>query len=316
MSSRGLSGASARLSAGFTLVELLVVLSIIGILLALLLPGVQSTREASNRVSCQNRLRQIGTAMHSHHQSVGSFPPSSQSTPQAHSWVAFLLPYIDQRNLADRYDWKVAWNHTNNRDLISVQLPLLRCPSAPGGKGRVDKIASNRTAAVSDYAPVDGVNAALKSAKLVPDLNNTAGALSRNRGVNLVEIRDGPSFTLMIAEDAGRPDFYTATGERPLDNDPKCGNSAVTKGRVLGAGWADPSNSSTLHGFAADGLTCPGPCAVNCTNNNETFSFHPGGVNAVFADSAVHFINQNIDIKVYAALITRANREIIPNSTF
>lgn len=316
MPARGCSGPVGRLSVGFTLVELLVVLTIIGILLALLLPAVQSTREAAHRVTCQNRLRQIGVALHSHHQAVGSFPPSSQSTPQPHGWVVFLLPYIDQVNLADRYNWKVAWNHAENQEAINVQLPLLRCPSTPGGARRIDKIGGNKTAATSDYAPIDGVSSVLKKAGLVTNLNNTAGGLSRDRGVRLTEIRDGPSFTLLIAEDSGRPEFYTATGDRPLENDPQCGNSAVRNGRVEGAGWADPGSPSPLHGFTANGLQCPGPCAINCTNNNETFAFHPGGANAVFADGAVHFLNQSIDIKVYAALITRNNGETIPNGAF
>jgi prepilin-type N-terminal cleavage/methylation domain-containing protein/prepilin-type processing-associated H-X9-DG protein len=316
MSPRLVCGVSARRSAGFTLTELLVVIAIIGILVALLLPAVQSTRETSNRLSCQNRLRQVGIALHSHHQAVGTFPPSAQSTPQAHGWVAFLLPYLDQKTLFDRYDWKVAWNHANNQEVINIQIPTLHCPSTPGGMRRIDKIGGNRTAATSDYTPIDGVNAVLKKAGLVPNLNNTAGALSRDRGVRMVEIRDGLACTLVIGEDGGRPDFYTGTGERPQENDPKCGNSAVRKGRVEGGGWADSGSPSPLHGFTADGLTCPGPCAINCTNNNETFAFHPGGVNTVFADGNVRFLNQSLDIKIYAALITRNNREIVPPSSF
>lgn len=315
MSPRPVSRLGARRSNGFTLTELLVVIAIIGLLVALLMPAVQSTRETSNRLSCQNRLRQIGIALHSHHQSMGTFPPSSQSTPQPHSWVAFLLPYLDQKTMADRYEWKVAWNHATNQEVVGIQIPVLHCPSTPGGQRRVDKVGA-RTLATADYAPVDGVNAVLKKAGLVPDLNNTAGALSRDRGVRIVEIRDGPSFTLIIGEDAGRPDFYTGTGERPQENDPKCGNSAVHKGRVEGGGWADPGNPIPLHGFTPDGLTCPGPCAINCTNNNETFAFHPGGSNSLFVDGMVRFLNQNIDIKIYAALITRNNREIVPPSAF
>jgi prepilin-type N-terminal cleavage/methylation domain-containing protein len=310
------SGHGLRPSLGFTLVELLVVLAIIGILIALLMPAVSGTREAARRVSCQNRLRQIGVALHAFHQAEGAFPPSSQSKPQSHGWVAFLLPYLDQAPLAAQYNWKVAWNHADNQASINVQLPVLRCPSTPGGSRRIDKLGGNKTAATSDFAPVDGVNAVLKKAGLVPNLNNTVGALSRDRRVKITEIRDGATCTLVIGEDCGRPDFYTATRERPLDNDPQCGNAPVRNGRVDGGGWADAGSPIPLHGFTPDGLRCPGPCAINCTNNNEAFAFHPGGLDALFVDGAVHFLNENLDIKIFAALITRNNGEIIPNSAF
>ena len=132
----------------------------------------------------------------------------------------------------------------------------------------------------------------------------------------MAEIRDGQAFTLVIAEDTGRPAFYVRAPVTPQENDPKCGNASVHGGRVEGGGWADPGSPIPLHGFTADGLTCPGPCAINCTNNNETYSHHPGGANAVFVDGAVHFLAETIDIKIYAALITRNNGETIPNAAF
>ena len=87
-------------------------------------------------------------------------------------------------------------------------------------------------------------------------------------------------------------------------------------GRVRGAGWTDDRNIIPLHTFTRDGLKVPGPCAINCTNNNEAFSFHPGGSNALFADGRVQFLGDNIATRIYAALITRAGHEIIIGSDF
>jgi prepilin-type processing-associated H-X9-DG protein len=125
------------------------------------------------------------------------------------------------------------------------------------------------------------------------------------------DILDGTSNTLVFVEDAARPAFYIASGLGPPNNNPGAGNLAVINGRVLGAGWADYVNSIPLHSSQPDGLTMPGPCGINCTNNNEAFGFHPGGVNAVFCDGSVRLVNEGVGLAVYAALITKAGREPI-----
>jgi prepilin-type N-terminal cleavage/methylation domain-containing protein len=84
----------------FTLVELLVVIAIIGILVALLLPAVQAAREAARRSSCQNNLKQIGLALQSHHDVVGTLPMGA-SLEEGAMWSAFILPYIEEGRLKD-----------------------------------------------------------------------------------------------------------------------------------------------------------------------------------------------------------------------
>lgn len=295
---------------GMTLIELLVVMAIIAVLVALLLPAVQSSREAARRVSCRNNLKQIGLALHSYHDSMKSFPPAGISNPRSHNWVPFLLPYVEQTGLYDLYRWDVNWNAAANQPAINTRLNVVTCPSTPEAR-RLDDIGGGKTASISDYAPPTAVAAIAyqQTTNQGSPTMNLRGVLRSSRSARIADITDGTSTTVLITEDAGRPNFWTSGGIGPLNNFPGGGNLPVVNGRVRGAGWADRSNSIPLHSFTHDGLMVPGPCAINCTNNNEAFSFHRGGINAVFADGRVRFISENLGVRVYGSLITLAGGE-------
>jgi prepilin-type processing-associated H-X9-DG protein len=154
-------------------------------------------------------------------------------------------------------------------------------------------------AAATDYAPNNGYSSALEGAGLVDVTIIRTGVLQVNQTWSIPEIPDGTSNTMCISEDAGRPDRWQA-------------GSLITQNGQTDGGWADHDNEYITHGFTTDGVTSPGPCHTNCTNNNEVYSFHRGGANHVFADGSVRFINSSMDIRIFVKYLTRAGNDITP----
>lgn len=297
----------------FTLVELLVVIAIIALLVALLLPAVQSARESARRTLCISNIRQIGFASINYQDVNGEYPRSGVNDPP-HNWAPYLFPFVEEQNVQDIYNFEVPWNHRRNRVAIRTHVGIFGCPSSPGGGARLDTVGNNIVASTVDYGPVTAYSNNLVRAGFVDAVPDRRGVINPNR-TTIKQVTDGTSKTLMFAEDGGRPQFWTRKGVGPANNTPGGGNLPVRNGRVRGAAWADRSNGIPLHGFSPDGLRAPGPCPINCTNNNEAFSFHTGGVSIVFADGHVKFVSDTMTIRVYAALITKAGEEIVPPVT-
>lgn len=300
---------------GFTLIELLVVIAIIAILIALLLPAVQSAREAARRTQCKSNMHQLAIAFHNYHDVHSMFPFSSTRRRPRHNWGAFILPHIEQSNVWRIYDFDKHWFDPVNEEAIKTQIPVFKCPSVPGRGSKLDRVRTGILAAPSDYSPPTRLTPIfIESANL--QFRSPEGALMPGECVPISEILDGTSQTILLMECAGRPDHWIRGKRGPDESSPGHGNFPVIGGRVRGAGWADHVNSIPLHSFTRDGLRVPGPSLINATNNNEPFSFHPGGVNTAFCDGSVRFVEESIDPTVLAALVTRMGGEVISADDF
>jgi prepilin-type N-terminal cleavage/methylation domain-containing protein/prepilin-type processing-associated H-X9-DG protein len=298
---------------GFTLVELLVVIAIIAVLIGLMLPAVQKVREAANRTKCANNLKQTGLALHQFHDANGGFPPGEVAGPfprlgvlttAAHGSWTFLLPYLEKQALFDMYRKDLDYFHPANQPAVNHHLKVLQCPSAKPDRVHAFQIViETGTAACIDYAPIREVDRTLADLGLVDRVGDYRGAMPPNCMTHLSDITDGTSQTILVAEDAGRPEIWRVG--RP-----------VPDAWVGGGAWAGDRNRLVLMGATPDSGTRPGPCAVNCTNDHELYSFHPGGANAVFADGSVHFLKAGLDIRVLARLATPAGGEVVSAGDF
>ena len=305
---------------GFTLVELLVVITIIGILIALLLPAVQAAREAARRMKCANNFRQVGIALHNYHDSRGCFPPGMfcpthydqfnnyPNAPGFWSWSAYLLPYIEQQAIYDMIDFSSpdyfggsgsAMNPT--RQANGMFIDAYTCPSDPQQNQWVFSASAgsvgpdpDEDSAIADMCAVADTGQFWSTAGRQAPLDYPAyvdGIFGANVGCKIGEITDGTSCTLAIGEVTGKgPGSHRGhfwSGCNVLEAHEGINGPRTVPGGVYGGTQTDSKIALYYTGFA---------------------SLHPGGCHFTIADGSVSFVSQNIAQSVLFALVTRAGK--------
>jgi prepilin-type N-terminal cleavage/methylation domain-containing protein/prepilin-type processing-associated H-X9-DG protein len=305
-------GSRAARNIGFTLLELVVVISIIGILMCLLLPAVQHSRESAARVECQNKVRQIGMALHLHHDIHRCLPPKAPSGDPYDPnillhWHALILPQIDQAGL-----WTVSVEACRT-DPVSYHNPphvghvtpldTYVCPNDRRLRSPLS-MPNGQLAAFSSYLGVAG--SVIGSVQIGPNAFQPApGLLGQQPGPNFGEVTDGLSQTLMA-------------GERPPPASGQAGR--WYSGFWLGNGTFFPGPDGAMLipalAFSPQDPCMPsgngfGPGRIdNPCDRYHFWSLHPGGGNFLFGDGSVRFFNYSA-APILPALATRSGNETV-----
>lgn len=318
----------------FTLVELLVVIAIIGVLVGLLLPAVNAAREAARRAACMNNMRQLGLATLNYESTKGELPPGVVSEDEdedfktaMHSGFVFLLPYMEETALYDKYDLSSAWTSVNNLQVAQASISILLCAS---NESRVVDNA-DISGEPTDYAFCKGPIAYLCAKKPVG-----RGAFDVNSQTKLRKVKDGLSKTMALGEAASSPNLRTDSicvgQEERLSQiwtkasfDGGCsGDHRGGHGSVLAVTSQNPGSDgqySTGDDVLAALNTQPVRSSIDFSPGTDCedaqdrvrafFAFHPGGAHFVYLDGSVRMISSSIEPELYRSFSTIAGREIV-----
>jgi prepilin-type N-terminal cleavage/methylation domain-containing protein/prepilin-type processing-associated H-X9-DG protein len=291
---------------GFSLIELLVVIGILGVLLGLILPAVQNAREAAARVACLNSLKQIGLALQNFHSTHGRFPPlpvrrSSPSDPnQLLSWMALILPEMEQDSLYRSSVQACRLDPNTLHDPPHVGLSTVVRSYVCQDDGRIFTPLTDRFQVRAAFTSYVGIAGAIPPGANVQSM----GALGPGPGCRLTDITDGASQTIMVGErpppdslQAGwwYPEYWTYIAELRGPNN----------FLVFNAGILFPQGDGCLVSrYFGPGRT-DNPC-----DRYHLWSFHPGGANFLFADGSAQYLPYTAD-SLMIALATRSGGEVV-----
>ncbi|MCA9246153.1 MAG: DUF1559 domain-containing protein [Planctomycetales bacterium] len=291
----------------------MVVIAIIGVLVALLLPAVQSAREAARRMQCQNQLKQQGLAVHNYATAFGVAPysidgsggsrqgPNPSDDENGHGWIVATLPYLEQQPLFDQFNFNGSMESGQGLkdpaklDLLKIQLNVLMCPSDPS----VRELSTDQwqwkgvPVATTSYKGVmgDSIMGNTSAFGGTPYCNDGAyecnGIMWRNSyqwPTRFSSMRDGTSNTLLIGEDVPAHNWHSM--------------------------WTY-SNGDTSSTYAPLNFMPDPPDPAMWWEMRGFRSLHSGGASFCFADGSVKFLSEAIAQDVYRGLSTRNGGEII-----
>lgn len=321
---------------GFSLIELLVTIAIIGILIALLLPAIQSARESSRRIQCLSNLRQMGMAFHNYHDVHQQLPPvyvavrsgrlpwaigiiGDEDDPNIHTYNEFLLPHLDQAVLYSQIHFDAPYfspvdltpmglrqYSQDNRSVIQTPISLFLCPSTPRDSNPFDytwtdlPVPVPQRLAATDYGPSNGVM------KGTPLMSFATLQLGYNQVADGILTNNHPHNGLRDVTDgiSSTVLMWEIAGRPTVWRRGKRVPNQVTGG----GGWSDILNAENWFGGSS-----PNGCAINCTNKTEegVYSFHPGGVNILLCDGSSRFLSENTSPTLFVSLVTYHYAEVI-----
>lgn len=289
-----------RRRAGFTLIELLTVVAIIAVLIALLLPAVQSAREGARRASCMNNLLQLGIALGNYTSTHHVLPPGvvepkgpilNVSRGYHMGWVVQILPYIEQQNRYRNIDFRHGAYADENITALGYHIGIFYCPSSPGG-------ATYAGCHHDVEAPIDADN---------------HGVLYLNSHIRYDDIADGPAYTILLGEATSGMGMGWASGTREtLRNTGSPINApdpTVPSGRSRFGILPPKERREEFEVLVDDGV-------VPIAYVGGFSSRHGFGANFIFCDGSAHFIKQSIDAQVFRRLGHRADGELVGDDQF
>jgi prepilin-type N-terminal cleavage/methylation domain-containing protein/prepilin-type processing-associated H-X9-DG protein len=310
-------------TSGFTLIELLVVIAIIAVLIGLLLPAVQKVREAANRMSCANHMKQFALACHMHHEDKGVFPPGGLVLPNGPgwgnidwqsnkgTWLVYALPYMEQNNVYEKIP-NLSVPHfdsigaAESAGVLPFTYSFLNCPSdtPPAGLYTSNYVGSMGpqcldvkcdTIPFAQYCnqPAWGYVTSADDGT-TDDTGLIRGMFARNGAkIKLANVTDGASNTLLLGETLPAQNIHMLVNPWYSVYGTQLNSTIIPINYPINEqdrSWCGSDFAGSLHSM---------------TNNNTAWGFksrHPGGVNFAFVDGSVRFISQTIDHRTYQLL--------------
>ncbi len=324
-----------RQPGAFTLVELLVVIAIIGILVALLLPAVQTAREAARRMTCTNNLRQVGLAILNYESANREFPPGLVRQPENasgsgpgklyHPFVVFTLPYLEEGAKFNLYDFDISWNEQPVVVLQQLRspLPTYQCPSDTTRFMIQTSADSTNSDSFDDAKGSYGVNWGTfeygdqyddlfftgTPAASTPRKDRRRAPFDANYGAKVSRITDGTSKTFALMEIIQAP----SEGEG-VDRRGRIWNHITGTYQVMTRFTPNSSETNSDRSICVNRPNQALPCLnspVEARMYLTSRSRHSGGVNVVRCDASAEFITDDVDPLAWKAQSTCNGGEVV-----